>query len=478
MKKERSAFRIIIFVSMIAALLLASCASTTSSSTTPSTGVVSSVTITDQIQTTGNLSATRLSQLTWATDGSVDKVNVTVGQKVKENDVLASLKSDSVATAMIQALSDLATYQRDLQDLTSTNLTLAQADQAVISARKAVETAQTNYDGLAYPRASDTLILNTQAKIWDAQKTLTLANKSYKQFQNNPNGDPSKTNALLALTNAQLSLNTLIVTYNYYTGKPNQNDFDASKAALAVARAQWDDAKRQRDIVANGVDPLKLEAAKNKVAAQQAIVNGIDTIAPFDGEIIAVQAAAGNAVKSGDNAVAMVDRNTLKIDTQVDESNISSVKIGDVAQITMDSLPGVTLTGKVSLINPIGTTVSGLVKYTVTVAVDPTDKILMFGATANVTILTGAPHSMLAVPVGAVFSDTKGEYVLGVLGDGTTQRVPITSGDLSGNLVTITPTTAGALKDGDTIQLGASTSTSSSSATNRGGFGGPGGFGG
>ena len=478
MKKERSTFRIIIFVSIIAALLLASCASQASSSTTPTTGVVSTVTITDQIQTTGNLSASQLQQLTWATSGSVDKVNVTVGQKVKENDILASLKADSVSTIMIQAESDLATAQRDLQNLTSTNLTLAQADQAVITAKKAVETAQTNFDALSYPRASDTLILNTQAKIWDSEKTLTLANKAYKQVQSNPNGDPSKTNALLALTNAQLSLNTLISTYNWYTGKATQEDYDAAKATLAVTRAQWDDAKRQRNIVANGVDPLALAAAQAKVGAQQAIVNGIYAIAPFDGEIIAVQVASGSAVKQGDNAIAMVDRNTLKIDTQVDESAIGNVKLGNVAQITMDSLPGVTLTGKVSLINPIGATVSGLVKYTVTVSVDPTDKALMFGATTNVTILTGAPHSMLAVPVGAVFSDSKGEYVLGVLGDGTTQRVPVTSGDLSGSLVTITPTTAGALKDGDTIQLGASSSSSSSSTTNRGGFGGPGGFGG
>ena len=478
MYKERSTFRIIIIVGLVATLLLASCASSTTSSTAPTTGVVSSVTITDQIQTTGNLSASQLVQLTWATDGLIDQVNAVVGQKVKEGDILVSLKADSVTTDMITAQADLATAQRNLQNLTSTNLTAAQADQAVIAAKKAVETAQTNYDALNYAHASDTLILNTQAKIWDAQKTLTLANKAYKQVQNSPNGDPSKTAALLALTNAQLNLNTLVVTYNWYTAKATQEDFDTAKAALDVARAQWDDAKRQRDIVKTGVDPLALAAAQAKVAAQQAIVKGIYTIAPFDGEIIAVQAAPGNAVKAGDNAIAMVDRNTLKIDTQVDESAISGVKIGNVAQITMDSLPGVTLTGKVSLINPIGTTVSGLVKYTVTVAVDPTDKALMFGATTNVTILTGAPHSMLAVPVAAVLSDTKGEYVLGVLGDGSTQRVPVTSGDLSGSLVTITPTTAGSLKDGDTVQLGASTSTSSTTNRNGGGLGGPGGFGG
>jgi hypothetical protein len=39
-----------------------------------------------------------------------------VGQKVKEGEVLASLKSDSVTIDMITAQTTLATAQRDLQD--------------------------------------------------------------------------------------------------------------------------------------------------------------------------------------------------------------------------------------------------------------------------------------------------------------------------------------------------------------------------
>jgi HlyD family secretion protein/macrolide-specific efflux system membrane fusion protein len=137
----------------------------------------------------------------------------------------------------------------------------------------------------------------------------------------------------------------------------------------------------------------------------------------------------------------------------------------------MDSLPGVTLKGKVTLINPIGATVNGLVKYTVTISLDPSNEHLLFGATANVVIITGEPHKMLAVPVSAVQSDTKGEYVMVVAADGSTQRVNVTSGDLSGSLVTIT--TTGKLAEGDTVELGASSSSSSSSSsgTNRGGGG-------
>jgi HlyD family secretion protein len=462
MHNTSSNFKARFAVILILAMVLASC-STTASNSASSVGDVKSVSITDTVATSGSLSADKLTTLKWGTGGVVEKVNVKVGDKVKINDILAALRVDSVDSDIATGQSDLATAQRDLQDLLDSNTSLAQAQLDVINARADVETAQTNWDGMAYPRASDTLIKQTQAKIWAAQKTLTLAHKAYKEVQRNSDGDASKTAALLNLTNAQLDLNTLTATYNWYTGKPTQADYDEAKAELDVARAALDDAKRKRDNVKGGADPLKLAAAQANVTAAQATVNTMYIIAPFDGEVISVQAGVGNSAASGDSAVELVDRSTLKVETLVDETNISSVSVGNAAEITMDSLPDVVLTGKVSRINRIGSTVNGLVKYTVVVTVDPTDKPVLFGAVANVSITTGEPHSMLAVPVAAVQTDTQGEYVTLVKTDGSTQRVVVTSGDLVDTLVTIT--TTGELKEGDQVQLGA-TSSSSSSATN------------
>jgi multidrug efflux pump subunit AcrA (membrane-fusion protein) len=197
-------------------------------------------------------------------------------------------------------------------------------------------------------------------------------------------------------------------------------------------------------------------------------------IAPFDGEVLSVQAGEGNSVNKGDSGVELVDRQTLKIETQVDETTISSVVVGNPAKISFDSLPDSVLTGKVTGINRIGATVNGLVKYTVVVSVDPTDKPVLFGATANVTITTGEPHSMLAVPVSAVQTGNSGEYVIVVGSDGSTQRVKVVRGDLVNSLVTIT--TTGKLKEGDQVELVTTSSSSNNSSGGGGGFGG-GGFG-
>jgi HlyD family secretion protein len=457
MHKQRYLFSFILVV----AVALAACSGTDTSSVSGE-GVVSSISITDKIETTGNLSAGQLVQLTWGTDGLIEQVNVKVGQKVKEGEVLAALQADSVATDMITAQATLATAIRDLEDLENSKVSQAQAQQAVLDTREAVETAQNNLDALAYPRASEVLIKNTQAKIWESQKSLTIAYKKYKELQHHLDGDPEKTAALLALTNEQMKYNDLVNTMNWYIAKPSQADYDDAKIALDLARARWDAAKRQRDIVKNGADPLALSAARARVASAQSVVNGIQAIAPFDGEILAVQAVVGNAVKKGESSVALVDRNTLKIDTQIDETSIGSVSIGDSAEVTMESLGGEALKGKVTLINPIGSTVGGLVKYTVTISLEPTERALLFGATVSVVITTGEPHSMLAVPVNAVQSDAAGEYLM-VLGSGdNVRRVNVVSGDLADSLVTVT--TSESLAEGDRVQLSSSSSSSSSSS--------------
>ena len=70
-------------------------------------------------------------------------------------------------------------------------------------------------------------------------------------------------------------------------------------------------------------------------------------------------------------------------------------------------------------------------------------------------------RSLLAVPVGAVLSDTEGEYILRVGADGLTQRVDVETGDLAGSLVTLVK--SGGLKEGDQVQVGGS----STSGTNQ-----------
>jgi len=466
---------------LLSALLLTGCAGAASAAATTAstTGSVTSVTSADTIETSGNLGADQLTALTWGTGGTVEKVNVKTGQSVKAGQVLAILKADSVSSAIITAQSDLASAQRDLQTLMQSQAAQAAAQLAVANAEQAVSDAQIASDSLNYPRASEALVNNTDAKITQAKRAVMMATDRYRMVQRRADGDPLKTEAELALTNAQLSLNTLIATYNWYTGTATSIDADLAAANLSSAKAALADAQSKWEILKNGPDPVDVAASQARVDVAQSTVNSMAIIAPFDGEVLTVQTAAGNPVNSGDAAIEMVNLNTLKVEALVDETVISSVAVGNEAEVSLDLLPGVTLKGKVTVISAIGTTVDGLIKYTVTIALEPTAEQVRFGATANVILHTGEAQTLLAVPLTAVQSDSQGEYVSVIGTDGSTRRVIVESGDLSSGLVTLKASAD--LKEGDQVQLvsasSSGTTSNASSASQGGGLPLPGGGG-
>jgi multidrug efflux pump subunit AcrA (membrane-fusion protein) len=151
---------------------------------------------------------------------------------------------------------------------------------------------------------------------------------------------------------------------------------------------------------------------------------------------------------------------------------VVNLSVGNIATISLEANPNLPLTGKVTYINPVGTSNQGVVYYDVRVTLDKADSSILISATADVTIQAGQAQAVLTVPVAAVGNDTTGEYVYVVNSDGSTQRIPIVSGQiLSDNTVIV----SGNLKAGQSVGLLPSSSTGTNNTG--GGFGGGGGGG-
>jgi multidrug efflux pump subunit AcrA (membrane-fusion protein) len=167
------------------------------------------------------------------------------------------------------------------------------------------------------------------------------------------------------------------------------------------------------------------------------------------------------------------------------ESDISSVKVGQPATVTLDALPGVELAAHVSSISLIGTTSSSVVSYDATLTLDQNDSQVKPGMSASASVITGQAQGV-TVPnqavtgtgsVGTVNLLKNGkavseQVVVGLRGNSRTQ---IISGVNTGDQLEITITLPSLSSS--------STSTSSSSSgtlggTGAGGFGGLGGAGG
>ena len=90
------------------------------------------------------------SNLIFQASGKIAKVNVKVGDAVKQDDVLASLESDDLANALASAQAGQRSAQLRLDDLLagSTGVELAAADQGLSAAQAGLTKAQNDYGDL------------------------------------------------------------------------------------------------------------------------------------------------------------------------------------------------------------------------------------------------------------------------------------------------------------------------------------------
>jgi len=168
------------------------------------------------------------------------------------------------------------------------------------------------------------------------------------------------------------------------------------------------------------------------------------------------------------------------------ESDISKLKVGQTATVTLDALSGVELGAHVSAISTVGTTSSSVVSYDATLTLDQTDSRVKPGMSASASVIVGQAQGV-TVPNDAVTGSgslatvnvlrdgktDQQQVVVGLKGDSRTQ---IVSGLSAGDQLTVT-TTLPSLSSSGSTSSGSGT-RGSSGALGGGGFPGGGGGGG
>ena len=457
-RKLRTSALIVISLVMVSALLVG-CATTTASAAT--TGTVQSVSMSNSVQTSGSITAKQLTTLSWQTSGIVATVNTTSNANVKAGDVLMTLDPSTAPSDVILAQQTLISAKQALLNATQSNTAAATAEVALASAQSAYNAALAEYWNKNQTQGSADQIVVLQQKYQIQENTIVDLKTKLDALSELPTNDSRYALALQNYTQAQIDAETIHQELAYYEATPNGLDTQTLQANLDLAKAKLEDAQRAYDAVKNGPSTDAITSAQANVDAAQSTVDELSITAPFAGQVVAVQTQVGDQVTDTTPAIILVDRSILYIDVQVDETQISRVAVGDTATITFDALPDITATGKVTFINPVGASSSGVVNYTVRVQLDKSDPAILLGATANVVIDTGAASNLLTVPVSAVQSDAQGEFVMRVNADGSTERVAVVSGTVVGTTVVV----KGNLTAGDTVQLVTSTATSSSTSS-------------
>ena len=332
----------------------------------------------------GFVVADQQAEMAFRLAGNIKLVNVAVGDQVETGQVLVQLDDTTQQIQLDQA--NLA-----LQGLTSASA-LAVAQQAVAQDQQDLYSAQVALNDLTAQHNNQGLISNAQSSLVLAQNALKDAQTAYDQTPGDPSRDSAKALAYQRLYAAQQNYNNALYYYNLYTGKTNQSQVDEATAKVALAKATLAEDQTLVTALTGGTLPDnatgtgygRLMQAKLDVQAAQASLDATRLVAPFSGEVASVTASIGNYVSPGQVILVISDVKHLHVETtDLSERDIPKVKLGHTTTISIKAL-NQDVSGKVTAISPLASTLGGDVVYKVTISLDELPDNLRAGMSVDV----------------------------------------------------------------------------------------------
>jgi HlyD family secretion protein len=504
--------------------------------TTYTLATVTDGTVITTVTGTGQVSANNQVAVNAQVSGTIDAINVSVGQSVKAGQILAHIDStsaqqglqssqlayaqltqaakagditnaqNSLAQSYNNAFSSVASTFTDLQtimpgidstlygqtgflsDQHSSYLTTTGQDyrntagQEFDKANLEYQTVLTEYRGLSSASATssisqllaDTYNMSSDAvqSLKDTQSTITFIVNSQ------PNYDPKD------VTTAESDV----------TGWLNQSTSDNS-SLLSAKNSIATNQNTLNNLMA-GADSLQIQSQQLSLTEAEQNYAYQSVTSPIDGVVAKISATMAEQASNGTAIATIVTPNEYAT-ISLNEVDAAKVAVGQKSTLTFDAVNNLSLAGTVSEVDGIGTVSQGVVTYNVQIAFDSEDNRVKPGMSVNASIITAADQNVLVVPSAAVKTQGNVSYVQelsqkystpqetsGVTPATAPKNVPVVTG-LSDD--TNTEIDSG-LSAGDqviiktTVTTGASatiksTATAATTRTGGGGFGGGGGGG-
>ena len=192
--------------------------------------------------------------------------------------------------------------------------------------------------------------------------------------------------------------------YEYCAGYTDY-EVSASQAQAAGGRGGSTNAQATLDSLTknNGIDPIELATAENKVSSAQlkvetakAALAGATLTAPFDGTILSVAGAAGDSVGTG-TFITIADLAHPLVNFSVDEADMDKLAVGQAAEVVFDALPEQTFQGSVTRIDPSLTTSGNYKVATGVIQLDVSENTTGANATASPRLLKGLTGTVTLV---------------------------------------------------------------------------------
>lgn len=319
------------------------------------------------VTASGTLLPAKRASLSFRILGQAIQVAVKAGDTVKRGDLLVRLEAADLEAAVAMAQANLA------------QLKAGATKEEIAAAQANLDMARTQLAKLrAGPSVEDIAI--AEATLERAASALKDAQAAYDKVRDDPAvGMYPQSRALEAATQ---EYKIARARYNQVMKGASTEDIRIAETAIAAAQANLGRVKagaRQEEIAAA---QARLDQAKAALAAAT-------LIAPFDGTVAAVNIKEGETVTPGVPVITIGALSNLRLETDdLSETNIARVKVGQVASVTFEALPGKIFKGTVTQTAPIASQKQGGTNYTVTVEIENLDPALRWGMTGHIEINT------------------------------------------------------------------------------------------
>ena len=328
-----------------------------------------------------------LTPLSTRISGTVRKMEVGDYQAVQPGQLLVQLEDQDYAATLAEAKAALAGAQAQLED------------------------------NQAAKRIQDVAVQNAETGVAQAEAALNAAKAGVSAVQ------PDVEHTELELKRQQALLTSKATTHQELEGAvanadryrgllaSRQADLDRAQASLASSRAVLEAQKRQRSALdtKDAVYRADIQAKKAAIIVSEVNLGYTRIVSPAAGAVSERHVQEGQLVAPGMQVVDLV-RGDVWIQANYKETQLTNMQQGDVADITIDTFPGVVLHGKVAEISPASGSQFALLppdnatgnftkvvqRIPVKIVLDPDHPLqgrLRPGFSAEVTIHTSGKHT-------------------------------------------------------------------------------------
>lgn len=260
------------------------------------------------------------------------------------------------------------------------------------------------------------------------------------------------------LNSAKINYEDASVNYErgkllFESGGISKKDFEQMTDSLALAKSQYETAKKNHDLYINEIQASNADVAQSQVKQAEATYDSVKkqyddmTVrSEIDGEVGIIKVEVGRNAGNGQTPVMTVsDYRKIILDIPITEENLNRINKDSKCEVKFDTLEDRLFSGKILGTSSSPDPQTGL--YQVRVEIENSSKLIKPGMHASVKIYDKVQNNVISIAIDTAIKENETYYAFVLKSDNTVEKRKITIADDNGERLIV----SSGLSVGETI---------------------------